>query len=87
MTKEDNENIEHSTKCWICWRWCKRIDHCHITGKYGVAAHRDCNVNYKIPIELQNLKNYDAKSYYARNWQIWFLKKCHIKQIRKIYDH
>ena len=18
MTKEDNENIEHSTKCWIC---------------------------------------------------------------------
>ena len=20
-------------------------DHCHITGKYGDSAHRDCNIN------------------------------------------
>ena len=32
--------------------------------------HTNCNVNYKIPIELHNLKNYDVKSYYARNCQI-----------------
>ena len=39
MTKEDNENFENSTKCWIC-NDCidtdvKVRDHCQITGKYG----------------------------------------------------
>ena len=39
-------------------------DHCHITGKYRVSAHRDCNINvklnHKIPIVYHNLKNYDS---------------------------
>ena len=23
-------------------------DHCYITGKYRVSAHRDCNINVKL---------------------------------------
>ena len=40
-------------------------DHCHITGKYRVAAHWGCNINLKItrkvPVILHNLKGYDSK--------------------------
>ena len=69
MTKEDDENFESSVKCWICDNSfaegdVKVRDHCRVTGKYGGAARRDCNINvslnYKIPIVLHNLKNYDA---------------------------
>ena len=39
-------------------------DHCHITGKYGGSAHRDCYINvtlnHKTPVILHNLKNYDS---------------------------
>ena len=39
-------------------------DHFHVTWKYRVAAHRDCNIitnlNYKIPVVFCNLKNYNA---------------------------
>ena len=42
-------------------------DHCHITGKYRGAAHRDCNLkwaisaeNLKIPVVFHNLKGYDC---------------------------
>ena len=39
MTKEDNEDFENSTKCWICDNDyidtdVKVRDYCHITGKY-----------------------------------------------------
>ena len=39
MTKEDNEDFENSTKCWICDNDyidadVKVRDHCYITGKY-----------------------------------------------------
>ena len=69
MTKEDHENFENWTKCWICDNDyvdsdVKVRDHCHITGKYGGSAHRDCNinvkVNHKIPVVFHNLKNYDS---------------------------
>ena len=37
--------------------------HCHITGKYGGSAHRDCNINVTLNhqnlIVLHNLKNYN----------------------------
>ena len=47
MTKEDDEDFEKSTKCWVCDSDyidgdVKVRDHCHITGKYRGSAHRDC---------------------------------------------
>ena len=69
MTKEDNEDFENSTKCWICendytGNDVKVRDHSHITGKYTGSAHRNCNINvklnHKIPFVFLNLKNYDS---------------------------
>ena len=69
MTKEDNEDFNNSTKCWICENDyidtdVKVRDHCHITGKYRGFLHRNCNINlklnHKIPIVFHNLKNYDS---------------------------
>ena len=39
ITKEDNKDLENSTKCWICDNSyvdddVKVRDHCHITGNY-----------------------------------------------------
>ena len=57
------------TECWICHndyleRHTKVRNHCHITGKYGGAVHRNCNINVKlnhnIPIVFSNLKKYDS---------------------------
>ena len=44
MTKEDDEECENSTKCWICDSDyvdgdVKVKDHCYITGKYTGSAH------------------------------------------------
>ena len=69
ITKEDDENFESSTRHWIYDNtfvegYVKLRDQCHITGKCRGAANRDCNINislnYKTPIVLHNLKNYDA---------------------------
>ena len=69
MTKKDNEYFENSTKWWICDHDyidgdVEVKDHCHITGKHGGSAHRDCNINgklsHKIPVKFHNLKNYDS---------------------------
>ena len=68
MTKEDNEDFENFTKCWICDNDYVDGDvkvryHCHITGKYRGSAHRDCNINVKLnhknSVVFHNLKNYD----------------------------
>ena len=65
MTKEDSEDFENSTKCWICDNDYVNNDiklryHCHITGKYRGSAERDCNINvklnHKIPVVFHNLK-------------------------------
>ena len=51
----DNDYIDNDVKV---------RDHCYITGKYRVSAHRDCNANLKlnheIPIVFHNLKYYDS---------------------------
>ena len=69
MTKEDNEDFENSTKCWICDNSyvdddVKVRDHCHITGKNKDSAQRDCNINvelnHEIPVEFHNLKIYGS---------------------------
>ena len=68
-TKEDNEDFQNSTKCWI---WdndyvdndVKVRDHCHITEKYRGSAHGhrniNLNLNQKIPVVFYNLENYDS---------------------------
>ena len=48
MTKEDNEDLENSTKCSICDNDYIGCDNCHITGKYRGSSHRDCNINVKL---------------------------------------
>ena len=39
-------------------------DHCHYTGRYRGAPHRNCSLQYKIPsyipIVFHNLSGYDA---------------------------
>ena len=61
MTKEDNLDFKNSNKCWICD--VKVRDRCHITGKFRVFAHRDCNINlklsHKILVVFHNLKNHN----------------------------
>ena len=49
MTKENNENFESSTKCWIFYNafrkgYVKVKDRCHVIGKYRGATYRDCNI-------------------------------------------
>ena len=69
MTKEDNEDFENPTKCWICDSSyfdddVKVRDHCHITEKYTGSVYIDCNINiklnHKIPVVFHNPKNYDC---------------------------
>ena len=69
MTKEDNEDFENYTKCWICDNDyvdndIKVRDHSHITGKYRGFAHTGCNINVKlnrkISVVFHNLNNCDS---------------------------
>lgn len=47
---------------------CKVRDHCHILGNFRGAAHKSCNLqwrikkpeNYKLPVVFHNLKGYDS---------------------------
>ena len=53
MTKNDNEDFENSTKCWICDNVyfdgdVKVRDHCHTTGKYRGSAYRNRNINVNL---------------------------------------
>ena len=67
MWKKEEENFRSRGTCWICE---KLIDdeqgkeHCHITGKYGGAAHWSCNINLKLTKNVvmifHNLKGYDS---------------------------
>ena len=62
-----SEEEEHS--CWICKKLIdndeeKARDHCHVTGKFRGAAHRNCNINFlltkKVPVIFHNLRVYDS---------------------------
>ena len=49
MSAEENERFEMSNICWISNKLFeigdeKVRDHCHISGKYGGAAHWNCNI-------------------------------------------
>ena len=69
LTSNQNERYKKSKRCHICFRPFalkdpKVRDHCHYTGKYRGAAHRNYNFQYKIPSYIQivfhNLSGYDA---------------------------
>ena len=69
MTEEEEDLSQKSNNCWICKKIIdndedKVIDHCHITGKFRGAAHKSCNLNFKltkkVPVTFHNLKNYDS---------------------------
>ena len=63
MPLTNEKKIHHEQKiCNICKKgfsidnnnkkYHKVKDHCHYTGKYRGAAHRTCNLRYKIPKEI-----------------------------------
>ena len=65
MSVKDEEKFQSSNKCWICNKSFteedKKVrDHDHITGKYTVSAHSNCNVNLrltkKVPVIFRNLR-------------------------------
>ena len=51
MTEEENL-FQKSNSGWICKKFInnnneeKLRDHCHVTGKFRGAAHRNCNANF-----------------------------------------
>ena len=57
ITKEDTEDFESSTKCWIC-------ESAYIDDDVKVEDRRDCNtnvkLNHKILVVFHNLKNFDS---------------------------
>ena len=68
VTKKDNKDFGYSAKFWSCNNDyidgdVKVRDHCHITGKYGSAAHRNCisnvKLNRKSRVVLHNQREYD----------------------------
>ena len=69
ISAEEEEKFQLSNSCWICDKLFdvgddKVRDHCHITGKYTVAAHWSCNINLKltkkIPVIFHNLRGYES---------------------------
>ena len=53
MTVEKEDLFQKSNNCWICKKLIdnyedKVRDHCHITGKFRGAAHKSCNLNFKL---------------------------------------
>ena len=69
MSAKEEERFQLSNSCWMYDKLFdlgddKARDHCHITGKYGGAAHWICNINLKLPkkfpVILNNLRGYDS---------------------------
>ena len=69
MTKEDENKFKKADSCHICNKkytdkGIRVRDHCHVTKKYRVSAHQDCNLNFrltdKIPDIFHNLRGYNC---------------------------
>ncbi|XP_033761654.1 uncharacterized protein LOC117343421 [Pecten maximus] len=67
MRGKDWQSFKRATKCHICKKDLgkERVrDHCHQTGRFRSAAHKDCNINYqyrgRIPVVFHNLREYDS---------------------------
>ena len=69
LSPNEEKEFEEARICHICSeafiRTDKRVrDHCPIMGKYGGAAHNNCNLNYRIPtftpVFIHNNCHYDV---------------------------
>src|SRR6185369_7071584 len=70
INDEYQKKFDSATFCWICNKPLendKVWDHCHITGKFRVSAHSNCNLQLKIepwkipiPIIFHNFRGYDS---------------------------
>ena len=68
ITKEEEEQFNKASDCWICKKKLNledRVrDHCHYTGRYRGAAHNLCNLKYSKPnnisVFFHNLTGYDS---------------------------
>ena len=52
MTEEEENLFQKSNNCCVCKKYInndeeKVRDHCHVTGKFRVAAYESCNLNLK----------------------------------------
>ena len=65
MSEEEEHLFQKSNNCWICKNLIdndeeKMRDHCNVTGKFGGAAHWNCNINFqftkKFPVIFHNLR-------------------------------
>ena len=68
MTEGEEDLFQKSNNCWICKKLIdndedKVRDHCHVTGKFRGAAHRNCNANFQLTknvlVIFHNLIGYD----------------------------
>lgn len=67
FSEVDEENFKTATLCHICEKPLHKDrvrDHDHLTGHYRGAAHKKCNLNFKIashiPVIIHNLRGYDS---------------------------
>ena len=69
MTEEEEDLFQKSNNCWICKKLIdnhedKARDHFHLTGKFRGAAHKSCNLNFKLTkkvlVIFHNLISYDS---------------------------
>jgi len=72
LTNIEQKEYDKAT-CYICEgaegefgkdKYLKVRDHCHLTGKFRGAAHRICNLKYRVPkffpVLFHNLSGYDS---------------------------
>ena len=69
MSEEKEEQFRLGNTCWICEKLIdsddeKVRDHCHVPGKFRVAAQWSCNLNLpltkNVPVIFHNLRGYDS---------------------------
>ena len=69
MTEDEENLFQKSNNCQICKKIIdndedKVRDHCHVTGKFRGAAHKICNLSFrltkKVPVIFHNLSGYDS---------------------------
>ena len=67
MTMHDKTAYDNSSLCHICNEELGKDRvrvHCHLSGKFMVAAHEICNLKYNVlkffPVVFHNLSGYDS---------------------------